>query len=112
MQVRPGIYFLNRSIRIPAGHSLIGISGKRDQTVLKAVPPWSGVSVLVIKGSVNFKTTASELTIDANNLSTLGVWGDYYFVTNLRVRNAICDGISIRTSNVEVLNSVVESNGL
>ncbi|NWJ95072.1 MAG: right-handed parallel beta-helix repeat-containing protein [Chloroflexi bacterium] len=113
VQLGSGTWNTTAQISMPTGHKLIGVG--RDSTILKAIAPWqgngTGTPAAVVHNNSNSAITISNLTVDANNLSLLGIADHGITVDNVRVTGAKCDGIGIAGSGMVVQNSLIENNG-
>lgn len=113
--VRSGTWELNHPITIPSNRTITGQG--RDSTTLKAVngsEAWPRNDMEAVLQTVNMDIRGvkiSGLTVDANSLSTHGVCCRGIEVTNTRIRNAKCTGVTIVGMEMVVRNNIIEKNG-
>lgn len=115
VEVAEGIWTTNAQITMWSGHSLIGKG--QNLTVIRAIEPWVGNggygNEAVVHDNGSMGVVIANLTIDANNLSTLGIGahGITTTVNHVTVMNAKCDGITIRGTGWRIWDSTIENNG-
>ena len=112
VRVKRGIYNLTQPITLWSNKTLTGES--RDETILKASDNWpnnglEGV-VQVIRNDVS-GVDISNLTIDANQISTHAMVVRGAVVDNVWAKNGKCTGITIPGPGTTVKNSIIERNG-
>ena len=113
--IQSGIWTTNIQLSIPSGHRILGEG--YETTILRAVEPWLGngagnTSEAVLHNNSNTNIVISNITIDANRVSTFGVASNNFTLTSSKIIQAKCDGIAINGSGVNIKNNIVEYNGL
>ncbi|KKR01081.1 MAG: hypothetical protein UV56_C0001G0014 [Candidatus Woesebacteria bacterium GW2011_GWC1_43_10b] len=112
VRVRKGTYNLTGPLTLWSNKTLKGES--RDETILKASGAWpnnglEGV-VQMIRNDVS-GVNVSNLTIDANQISTHAIVIRGAVVDSVRAKNGKCTGITIPGPAAIVNNSIIERNG-
>ncbi|MCA9349232.1 hypothetical protein KC878_03805 [Candidatus Saccharibacteria bacterium] len=113
VEIQPGTYEISKPIPVFGKKIVKGVSGKRDQTVLKAVAPWQttiGDGILNVFTADGFLNIDS-ITLDANNIATYSLVSMNMNVDNVRLRNGTCSALGITGKNVTVKNSIIEKSG-
>ncbi len=107
-----GVYEIEAPIIIPSNKTITGES--RDGVILKAVGTWSNPYAGILNTvTANISgVNISNLTLDGNDTSILGIAARGMTLDNLRIKGAKCSGVSIAGNTQMVIkNSIIENNG-
>lgn len=112
--VNAGVWSFSERLIIPAGHILKGVG--MDQTVVQAAEPWAdnptgSARAALVENSPFGHVTVSDLTVDAHSIAVLGISAREMTIERVRVRGALCDGITINGYGMIIRDSRIESNG-
>ncbi len=117
VMVQPGRWHLKKHVVLPPGHALTGRPGAGARTILQAdaSASWGCCSGMIDVDARNplakGKAAVRHLTLDAAHHALIGIGGGAFDVSDVSVRSAVCNGLSVYGPGVTVDSSTFTGNG-